>query len=359
MIFRTPSLGASTKEKLERVDQIRQKLGNDIATPSPWLGTLRRQLKAQSAESSTSIEGYSVRASEALAAVDGVEPSTPTEDYYAVASYSRAMDHVGVLATDPHFAWSERVILDLHFDACYFQRDKSPGHWRTGPISVTGDAGDGIAFVGPHADEITSLMSEVTEWLATVDGEHPIVRGAMAHLHVVTVHPFRDGNGRIARIVQSLVLGLEDLLAPEFGSIEEYLASHTPAYYRALRETQGGSYQPDRDASGWVEFCVDAHLAQAQQRLREIQTAAARWSVLEDIVESRGWPDRLVVALEQSLAGGATRASYSHEAAIANPTASGDFRRLVDAGLVDLNGAGRSTHYVASPRLVRIVAETG
>ena len=65
-------------------------------------------------------------------AASGVEESDANR--LAVASYARAMDHVGVMALDPVFEWSDRAILDLHFDACYFQCDKSPGHWRTGPI---------------------------------------------------------------------------------------------------------------------------------------------------------------------------------------------------------------------------------
>ena len=67
-------------------------------------------------------------------------------------------------------------------------------------------------------------MDEVVEWLEHGDLDaHVAVRAAMAHLHVVSVHPFRDGNGRISRIVQSLVLARQGLLAPEFSSIEEYL----------------------------------------------------------------------------------------------------------------------------------------
>ena len=50
----------------------------------------------------------------------------------AVASYARAMDHVGVMAIDPHFRWLDRANPDLHFDACLFQRDKLPGLWRSG-----------------------------------------------------------------------------------------------------------------------------------------------------------------------------------------------------------------------------------
>ena len=59
----------------------------------------------------------------------------------ALASYARAMDHVGTMAGDPNFRWLDRVVLDLHFDACLFQREHSPAPCRTGPIYVTGPGG--------------------------------------------------------------------------------------------------------------------------------------------------------------------------------------------------------------------------
>ena len=176
----------------------------------------------------------------------------------------------------------------------------------------------------------------------------------MAHLHVVSVHPFRDGNGRISRIVQSLVLARVRLISPEFSSIEEYLGHHTQQYYAVLRQVQAGSYQPERDAAPWVRFCVTAHIEQARQRLEQIAQAATRWATLERLAEARGWPDRLVIALEQSLFDGTERAAYAAEADISLATATSDLRRLVDAGLVTQLGRTRSTRYVASDELRRL-----
>jgi Fic family protein len=195
-------------------------------------------------------------------------------------------------------------------------------------------------------------MGELVDWLEQGDvDEHAVVRAAMAHLHVVSVHPFRDGNGRVARIVQSLVLAREGLLAAELGSIEEYLGRNTDAYYAKLQNVQRGSYRPDRDATPWVRFCVRAHLEQAQIRLDQITAAGERWALLEELVEQRGWPDRLVVALEQSLFRGTDRASYAEEADVSPATASADLRRLQDAGLVVQHGKGRTTRYVAGEAL--------
>jgi Fic family protein len=357
MIFATPSLPADVTARLDKLSRIRQSLGGEASRLAPWMGTLRRAVRASSIESSTSIEGYSVEPAEALALTSGAElPDGHDENRLAVACYARAMDHVGAMARDPAFSWSSRAILDLHFDACSFQRDKDPGLWRTSAISVTGPEG-GIEYRGPESEEVPALMEEVVEWLENGDPEiDVIVRAAMAHLHVVSVHPFRDGNGRVARIVQSLALAKEGLLSPEFSSIEEYLSRNTPTYYTALRDTQGGSYQPDRDALGWIRFCIEAHISQASRRLEQIHEAAERWERLERKVEDRGWPDRFAIALEQSLIGGADRTKYGEEAGVSPATASADLRRLLDSGLLEQQGRGRTTRYWASEELRSLLA---
>jgi Fic family protein len=352
MISRTPDLSRDLQSRLEELDGLRAALGHEVGLRTPWIGSLRRQVRASTVEGSTSIEGFSVAPGEAVALVGGKEPIDPgDENRMAVASYARAMDHVGVMAADPAFHWSDRVVLDLHFDACAFQRAEKPGRWRTGGVGVTGSDGR-LVYRAPAAEEVPGLMAEVIEWLESGDPDaHVVVRAAMAHLHVVSVHPFHDGNGRISRIVQSLVLAREGLMSPEFGSIEEYLASRTADYYDALNNAHGPTYQPGRDVSGWIAFCLDAHLAQARQRLAQVEDAAARWTELERLVESRNWPDRLVIALEQALMGGSDRAAYVAEADVSPATASADFRRLLDAGLVEQLGRGRSARYRASDSL--------
>lgn len=355
MLYATPSITHALARQLTELDKLRDRLGDQAGSAGPWLGTLRRQWRASSAESSIEIEGFHVPEGERVAVASGDEPLDPNDDdRMALSCYARAMDHVGVLSDDPAFRWVDRVILDLHFDACYFQKDKDPGQYRRRGIEVTSPSGGPPAYVGPAYEEVPALMGEVVQWLEHGDLEaHVAIRAAMAHLHVVSVHPFRDGNGRISRIVQSLVLAREGLLGPEFVSIEEYLGRNTEAYYAALQKVQGGTYQPERDASTWVRFCIQAHIDQASRRLTQIAEAGARWSFLEQLVEQRNWPDRLVIALEQSLFQGVDRASYAREADIAAPTASNDFRRLLDAGLVVQRGSGRVTRYVASDNLRR------
>lgn len=353
MIFETPTISGALARQLVELDELRERLGDSAGRSGAWLGSLRRQWRAASATSSIEIEGFHVPARDALALASGdAPPDADNDDSMALSCYLRAMDHVGVMSRDSTFRWVERVVLDLHFDACYFQKDKDPGRYRRGGVEVTSPQGGPPAYVGPAHEQVPTLMREIVSWLDRGDaGAHVAIRAAMAHLHLVSVHPFSDGNGRVSRIVQSLVLARGGLLAPEFVSIEEYLGANTEKYYEVLQKVQGGSYQPERDATPWVRFCIQAHLEQSRRRLEQIAEAGKRWAFLEALVGERKWSERLVIALEQSFFAGADRASYAAEADVSLPTASNDLRRLLDMGLLVRKGSGRTTRYLASEGL--------
>jgi hypothetical protein len=356
VIYAVPKLSKRTTDDLARLDAMRAQLGEQTRRSVRGMARLRRSFQAEAAAGSVGIEGFRVTPNDALSIVERVDEVPAGDDNRAaLACYARAMDHATAMCADPAFRWTDRVILDLQFDVCWFQSETTPGLWRTGPVSVTTPNGDGPTFVGPDARDVPGLMEEVVADLATETDDHVVVRAAMAHLNLVSVHPFADGNGRTARIVQALVLGRDGVLGPDLASIEEYLGRNTRDYYAVLRQVQGGSHQPERDAAPWVRFCVAAHIDQARRRLDQLTAASRRWTVLEQIVEDPGWPDRLVVALEQALFGRVDRASYAREATVSDATASNDLRRLLDSGLLESQGQGRGAHYVPTERLMRVI----
>jgi len=176
------------------------------------------------------------------------------------------------------------------------------------------------------------------------------VRAAMAHLNLVMVHPFRDGNGRMARALQTLVLAREGILTPVFCSIEEYLGRNTQAYYDVLAEVGAGAWHPERDARPWLRFSFTAHLRQARTLLLRIRESERLWDELERLVGRRGLPDRAIPVLWDAAMDFRVRnATYRaiHDDEITEQTASRDLRQLVDAGLLVAHGEKRGRFYIA------------
>lgn len=257
-----------------------------------------------------------------------------------------------MLADDRRFQWSPQTVLDLHFLVCHPQPQAGPGRLRDGSVIVTRGLGRD-PYRPPAAGDVPALVNEVARWLDSGDlARHPVVRAAMAHLNLVSIHPFRDGNGRVARIVQSLVLAKEGLLRPELVSIEPYLGRHTREYYAALEEAQGPAFDPRRNASAWVEFCIEAHVFEATERRRWLEIAYARHDFCEQLAREQGYPERFVTALDQALLGlPVTNVDYRRGALIASPTATQDLQRLRRDGWLEQEGGGRSVRYVAGKKL--------
>ena len=150
-------------------------------------------------------------------------------------------------------------------------REASPGRWRRGPIWVRNDATGEMVYEAPEAALVPGLIDELVTALAADRHSPAMVRAAMAHLNFVMIHPFRDGNGRMARCLQTLVLAREQILAQELCSIEEYLGRNTDAYYRILADVGQGRWRPQGDALPWVRFCLTAQYIQAVSVVRRIR----------------------------------------------------------------------------------------
>lgn len=354
-IYRTPSKSPALERRLTELDQQRRYLAQHLGeSAEPWTGALRRLAAAEATVGSTSIEGYGASIEDTVEILAGRPAAKASEETQRIiAAYGQAMDRVSVLAEDRRFEWSAQTILELHFLVCHPQPDARPGRLRDGSVIVTRGAGR-EPYRPPAASSLTALVEELAAWLRSGDAtRHPVVRAAMAHLNLVSIHPFRDGNGRLARVVQSLVLAREGLLRPELVSIEPYLARHTREYYAVLEEVQAGEYDPARDASSWVEFCIDAHVSQALDRRRWLELAYARHDFCRTVARDHGYPDRFVTALDQALLGlPVTNADYRRETGIAAPTAVQDLQRLRGDGWLEQEGGGRSVRYVASKKLL-------
>src|SRR3984893_1173216 len=353
-IYATPPKSAAILRRLEELDELRRHLAQHLGdSAQPWTGALRRLAAAEATVGSTSIEGYGASLEDTVEIIAGRHPSsTSDETQRIIAAYAQAMDRVAVLAEDDRFAWSSQTILELHFLVCHPQPEARPGRLRDGSVIVTrGLARD--PYRAPSPSDVPALINEVATWLGSGDlARHPVVRAAMGHLNLVSIHPFLDGKGRVARIVQSLVLAKEGLLRPELVSIEPYLGRHTREYYAILEEGQGPAFDPRRDASAWVEFCIEAHVFEATERRRWLEIAYARHDFCERLAREEAYPERMVIALDQALPGlPVTNADCRREAAIAGPTATQDLQRLRRDGWLDQEGGGRSIRYVAGRKL--------
>jgi len=363
MIFAIPDPTIEEQIALARIEDLRHKLRHYVAEPKRWVGQIRRVLAARAIQGSNSIEGYNVSVEDAVAAIEGDEPSTASdEDWRAAQGYRRAMTYVLQLANSEHFAYSSQVISSLHFMIAEYSLGASPGLWRPGPIWVRNDATGAVVYEAPDGEQVASLIDELVAQLSGDQEVHVLVRAAMAHLNLVMIHPFRDGNGRMARCLQTLVLARDRILEAPFSSIEEYLGRNTDSYYRVLAQVGRGRWNPASDAHPWVRYCLEAHYIQAASVLRRVQESEALWSKLDELRQKHHLAERTISVLFDAAIGMRVRnSSYrftlkGYDEEISNQLATGDLGAMARAGLLKRLGAKRGTYYQAAEPLMEIAA---
>lgn len=357
MIFLAPNLPADYLKVVERIDRLREELR--FATSDSlhrWTGFLARMTYARAIHGSNTMEGINVTLDDAVAAVDRQEPLKPQdENWEALMGYREAMDYVIQLSREP-YPYSQGTVLALHYMLMKYDMTKNPGRWRPGAISVSNSVTGEAVYEGPDVALVPGLMNELFEYLNEKPDQHVLVRAAMAHLNLTLIHPFKDGNGRMARVLQTMVLAKEGILSPVFSSIEEYVGSNTLAYYAVLAEVGQGSWHPENDALPWIRFCLTAHYRQARTLLRRVMEAGALYSALDEEVKKRKLNERVMFALLDAAVGLSVKSpNYRQMADVSDQVATLDLQSLISHGFLVAKGERRWRHYVASEQLLRIM----
>lgn len=354
-IFATPLLARDDERLLDALETLHDRTSQHLARRRRWSGTLARHARARALRASNSIEQITVSLEEALA-IDSRSDieQRMTDDWLAVQGYAHAMTFARILGEDSSRALDLSTLLAMHFMVQNHHLAMSPGQLRRGDIHVVDSATRRTTYTGPNAEVLPALLEAMLDGLRPrPDGFRPaVISGAMAHLNLVMIHPFRDGNGRMARILQSLELYRGQVHEAEFVSVEEYLGRNAADYYDVLARVGGGRWEPESDARPWIEFMLTAHYRQARSVQKRLWRADRIAEIVDDLVGAGDAPQRATPALEQVFHGWMLRNEiYRELVGVSANVASRELRVLVDAALLTQVGHKRGTTYAPGPRV--------
>lgn len=359
MIFAYPALEQIDHDVLGMINEQRDRLRHHVSqNPNRWSGFLRRNTFARALQGSNSIEGYNADLAEAVAIVDDEKPETLEEETLrALEGYRNAMTYVLQIHDDPHTVTNAQLIRSLHFMMLSYDLTKLPGQWRPGAIVVVREPEGDQVYEGPDPVLVPELIHQLVDQINHPDGLDPTVLGAMAHLNLTMIHPFRDGNGRMARALQTLVIARGGMSSPVFSSIEEWLGRNTDAYYAKLAEVGQGAWHPENSSLPWVRFCLTAHYQQANTLIRRNAEVGRIWELVRKLRTALALPERCEMPLMDAAFGYKVRNQrYREEEEISDVVASRDLKKLCDAALLEPVGEKRGRYYVASEELKRITS---
>lgn len=366
MLYEMPCLEPADFEVLRQVNAMRALLRHAVQqVPRKWAVDLGKALTASAIAASNTIEGYRVDAKDVADLMDGErEVETSDENKAETLAYQQAMTYIQSLHDVADFRYNKELLDSLHWMLQGHHHPlKTAGQWRKTAIRITAP-GDELAtdYEGPDQELVPGLMSEMIDWLNEGDlDSHVLIRAAMAHLNLVKIHPWSDGNGRMSRSLQTLLIARGGVLAPEFSCIEEWLGmpGNTWEYYKVLREVGGPVWSPERDTLPWIKFNLLAYHQQAQRVRHRVDRSNDCWTQLMDAAGAHGVTERQVTALhEVAMVGRVRRSRYEKAEAINTQQATRDLQSLTKAELLTAVGQTKGRHYVAGPRFPQPVLET-
>ena len=358
-IFRPPALTDDDFQVIELINEQKQRLRHYIQNdPQRWNGLVRRNAMARAIQGSNTIEGYHATLDDAIAAVEDEEPmSTDEKTWREILGYRNAMTYILQLSEDAHFEFHPQLLRSLHFMMLQHELAKWPGRWRPGEIFVVREADEKVVYQGPDFQDVPGLIDELVAYLNRPTDCPIMVKAAMAHLNFTMIHPFKDGNGRMARALQTLVLSREGIVSPLFSSIEEWLGANTPEYYDVLASTGEGAWNPKKSAQDWIQFNLRAHFQQARTMVKRHEWYAAIYREISRIQDALKLPDRTYIPLMDGAVGFRVRAGpYREESDISDVVASRDLKRLCEVDLLVPHGERRGRYYTGGKGL-REIAE--
>jgi Fic family protein len=223
------------------------------------------------------------------------------------------------------------------------------GRWRAAksdPMQVTSGAvgRERIHLEAPVARRLAEEVRAFLEWFNGTDQLDPVIDAAIAHLWFVTIHPFDDGNGRIARAIADMALARSERTSWRFYSMSTQIRAERSAYYEILEATQKG----DLDITDWLEWflgCLDRAFSRAEETLAAVLTKARFWETNAG-AQLNERQTLIVNRLLDGFEGKLTSSKYAVLAKCSQDTASRDIDDLTGQGILSKNASGgRSTSY--------------
>ena len=308
------------------------------------LTALRKIATIESVGSSTRIEGARLTDDEVADLLAGLDPvSFRSRDEQEVAGYADAMNLVYESWAD--ITLDENHIFQLHATLLRYSNkdERHRGRYKTLPnhLEAFDESGRslGVIFETSSPFDTPRLTSELVGWTrAELAGTsyHPLLVIAAFIVRFLAIHPFQDGNGRLSRVLTSLLLMRSGYSYVPYGSLERIIEDNKDSYYLTLRNAQATLDGDESQLDGWIEFILNCLLRQQKiikdkiDRERLMAPLAPLSAAVMSVVEDHG---RITVREATALTGANRNTVKAH------------LRRLVNAGRLVSRGRGKGTWY--------------
>ena len=271
-------------------------------------------------------------------------PSTPAVDGVVEMLADAASNFAAPLTRKRLLNWHRQLFPEgvglREFRIGKFRSDKG-GSMQvvSGPIGR-----EKVHYQAPPADQLIDSVKEFQAWFNASSTPPTLITVGVAHLWFVTLHPFDDGNGRIARAIADMALARSDQSVQRFYSMSAQIRDEREMYYQQLERTQGG----DLDITEWLEWfleCLDRALDKSDETIENVLKKARFWQQLSGAALNER-QHNMLTRLIDNFEGKLTTSKWAKISHCSQDTATRDIKHLIEIGVLTKDaGGGRSTSY--------------
>ena len=297
---------------------------------------------------SSQIEGTQSSLSDLLLFEADGTPDVSIDDVREIANYVAAIDH-GIARLREGFPLSLRLLNEIHGILLSKGRgsDKTPGEFRRSQNWIGGDRPGNAAFVPPPPDVLIECMGALEKFLHDDPVKTPVLmKAALAHVQFETIHPYLDGNGRLGRLLITLILCAEGVLSEPLLYLSLHFKRNRQTYYDLLQIVRStGNWE------AWVEFFMTAVLETARQALTTIQTISALVNGHRRQIESLGKAASSALQVHHAMIRKPfiTIQQAAEKTNLSFPSVNGAMKHLEDLGIArEISGKTRNRLYAYS-----------
>lgn len=252
------------------IEAAKEVIENSPLVPA-WEAKFREEALVRTVHHGTHIEGNDLTKNEAEKVLAGHTIVGRERDIQEILNYRNVLKFINDFQGK---TFSEEVVKHLHSLVSFrLLSDEQVGEYRKTQVVVKNSQTGEITFRPPPAIEVPFLLNDFIQWMngATNEDIHPALKAGIVHYELVRIHPFLDGNGRVARAVATLVLFCEGYDIKKFFSLEEYYDREPLNYYNALQsvgQTQG-------NLNGWLEYFTEGlaiELTRIKDKVKALST---------------------------------------------------------------------------------------
>lgn len=312
-----------------------------------WEARFREEALYRTVHYGTHLEGNELNFTEAVNVLEGKKVEGRDRDVQEVLNYRQVLKYIDEIKDRKEFKVSEEDVLKLHrLTVERILEKEQSGVYRTSAVVVKNSQTGEISFRPPPSIEVPYLVDEFLRWLNGKETRelHPVLQAGITHYELVRIHPFVDGNGRVARAVATLVMYLQDYDIKNFFSLEEHFDKDAMEYYRALQEVSKQS-----DLTPWLLYFTKT----LELELLNVRKRVERLSVDMRIKEKLGGKQLSLNERQMRIMEYVQKVGYIENKTfrellpkVSDDTILRDLKVLIQEGILKKEGITKSSRYV-------------